>query len=120
MVESDLQRCLDEVVRFIRTLPVDFDHCRNLSECREEATRSVREVAPAFIQRWPILLRLLAATSTEQVIEFLVDLAVRSKCHMAYFTPEERCSLSGAGLSSREQLLLGRLRERLADNETIS
>ena len=120
MADSDLQRCLEEVVVLIRALPVDFDNCRDLSECIESATKSVQEAAPAFVQRWPVLLRLLAATSSDQVIPFLVDLAVRSRCPMAYLSPDENYQLSESGLSSREQLLLGRLRERVENNDAPS
>lgn len=120
MAESELRQCLDEVVEFIRALPVDCHDCGDLAECQEAVSRSVREAAPPFIQRWPMLLRLLAATSTGQVIDFLVDLAVRSKCPMQYLSPGEKDLLSGAGLSSREQLLLGKLRERLKNNAGLS
>ena len=120
MAESDIRRCLDEVVEFIRALPVDFENCRDLSECKEAASKSVQEAAPSFLERWPVLLRLLAATSSDQVIDFLVDLAVRSRCPMAYLSPDENHQLSEFGLSSREQLLLGRLRERLVDDDARS
>ena len=117
MAESDLQRCLDEVVELIRALPGDFNHCRDLAECRELATRSLRHAAPPFVQRWPILLKMLAATSTEQAIDFLVELAIKSRCPMAYLSADEKHRLNEAGLSTREQLLLGRLRERLNHND---
>ena len=117
MAESDIQRCLDEVVEFIRTLPVDFDHCRDLSECREAATRSLREAAPPFVRRWTVLFRLLAATSSEQVIDFLADLAIKSKCPLAYLSVDENSRLSVAGLSPHEQLLLGMLRERFEEHD---
>ena len=80
----------------------------------------VQEAAPAFVQRWPVLLRLLAATSTEQVVDFLTDLAVRSKCPLAYLSADEETTLSLAGLSPYEQLLLGRLRERLEEDDAGS
>ena len=117
MAESDLRRCLDEMVEFIRTLPVDFDHCRDLSEWWEAVTRSVWEAAPPFIQRWPVLVCLLAAASSEQVIDFLVDLAIKSKCPLAYLSADDQNQLTEAGLSSNEQLLLARLRERFEDHD---
>jgi len=120
VAESDIQRALDEVVEFIRALPVDSDDYDDLSMCQEVVTQKVRESAPAFVRRWPILFTLLAATSSEQVIDTLIDLAIRSKCSLIYLTPFERSRLSEAGLSSREQLLLGRLRERLKDDESSS
>ena len=120
MAESDIRQFLDEVVKFIRELPVDFENCRNLSECRQAAARSVRAAAPDLVQRLPLLLSVLAATYIEQVINFLVELAVRSKCPIAYLTPEETCRLNEAGFSSREQILIGRLRDRLTDNDTLS
>ena len=93
MAEPDIRRCLDAVVELIRALPGDFDNCRDLSECKELATKSVQEAAPSFLQQWPVLLRLLAATSTDQVIDFLVELAVRSRCPMAYLSPDESYQL---------------------------
>jgi len=120
VAESDLQRCLDEVVEFIRALPVDLDQCRDLWQCREVATRSVQEAAPAFVKRWPVLFRLLAATSSEQVIDFLVDLVIKSKCPLAYLSVDEQNQLTEAGLSSREQLLVARLRERSEDHDAKS
>jgi len=119
VAESELQRCLDEVVEFIRALPADCEHCRDLSECREVAARSIREAGPAFVQRWPILSTLLAATSSEQVFEFLIELAVKSKCPMAYLSPCESSQLSKEGFSSQEQLLIGRLLEHITNNDGI-
>jgi len=115
--DSDIQQALDELVEFIRALPVDYD---DLSMCQKVVTEKVRESAPAFVRRWPILFTLLAATSSEQVIDTLVDLAIRSKCSLMYLTPFENSRLSEAGLSSREQLLLGRLRERFKDDQPPS
>lgn len=117
MDESDIQRALDEVVEFIRALPGNFDDCDDLSECQEAVDRSVKEAAPAFVQGWPILSTLFAARTFEQVIDVLVELAIRSKCPMMYLTPLENSRLTKAGLSFREQLLLRRLRERLNDEE---
>ena len=119
MAESNLQRCLDDVVEFIRALPVDLDQCRDLSQCREVVTRSVQEAAPAFVQRWPVLFSLLAATSIEPVIDFLVDLAIRAKCPLVHLSVDEQNQLVEEGLSSHEQILLGRLRERLTNNDTL-
>jgi len=116
VAESDIQLALDEVVEFIRALPGNSDDSDDLSECQEAVKRSVREAAPAFVRRWPILWTLFAARTCEQVIDVLVDLAIKSKCPMLYLTPLEKSRLTEAGLSSREQLLLGRLRERLKDD----
>ncbi len=116
MAESDIQRALDEVVEFIRALPApgaDDD----LAACIEALTRSVNETAPAFVRRWPILITLFAATSEEQAIEVLVDLAISAKCRLANLTPAEQAQLSEMGLSSSEQLLLARLLQRLRDVE---
>ena len=108
------------MVEFIRALPVDFDHCRNLSACQEAAARSVREAAPPVVQRWPVLPRLLAATSSGQVVDCLTELVARSKCPMAYLSPDENTRLSLVGLSPDEQLLLGRLRERFEERDAGS
>ena len=120
MAESNLQRCLDDVVEFIRALPVDLDQCRDLSQCREVVTRSVQEAAPAFVQKWPVLFSLLAASSIKPVIGFLIDLAIKAKCPLVYLSVDEQNQLVDAGLSSREQILLGRLRERLTNDDTLS
>ena len=120
MAAPEIRQCLDAVVEFIRALPVDFDNCRDLSECKEIASKSVQEAGPSFLQGWPVLLRLLAATSSNQVIDFLVELAVRSRCPMAYLSADESYQLSESGLSSHEQLLLGRLRERVKNNDAPS
>jgi hypothetical protein len=59
---------------------------------------------------------LLAATFTERVIDFLLDLAVKSRCQLTYLSTDETHQLSWAGLSSREQVLLGILRNRFYDS----
>ncbi len=117
MAEPDIQRALNEMVEFIRALPLDCDDHDDLFECRKAVARKIREAAPAFVGRWPILMTLFAASTSEQVVDVLVDLALRSKCPMMYLTPLEKSRLSEAGLPPREQLLLGRLRERLKDEE---
>ena len=116
MADSDIQRALDDVVEFIRALhtPGADD---DLATCIEALTRSVKQTAPAFVRRWPILRTLLSATSDEQVFDFLVDLAITAKCRSVYLTPEEQAQLEEIGLSSSEQLLLGRLRQRIRDVE---
>jgi len=115
VVEPDILRALDDVVEFISALPLYCDDNPDLFE--EVITRKVKEAAPTLVQRWPVLLTLLAAKSTEEVIETIADLAVRAKCSMMYLTLIEKSRLSEAGLSLPEQLLLGRLRERLKNEE---
>ena len=116
MVESDIRRALDEVAEFVRALAVAGDNCLDFLDCRNKVTDFVVEAAPLLVERNPILLELLAATSAYQITDFLMELAVRSKCPLAYLSPAEKHSLHQSGLSSREQLLLGRLRERLRNS----
>lgn len=116
MYDSRIKRAIEEVVEFIRALAVTCDgHCDQLP-CRTIISRLVRQTGPALLLRHPILLEVLAATSSEQLVEFLVDLALRSKCPVTYLSKPERRQLSGVGFSPREQLLLGRLRERIQNN----
>ena len=124
MAESDKQRALNEslyeMVEFIHALPLDCNGHADLFECRYAVTRKVREAAPAFAGPWPILMTLFSVRTCERVIDVLVDLVLRAKCPMWYLTPQEQSRLREAGLSSGEQLLLGRLRERLKNKVVAS
>ncbi len=117
MPELDKQQALNkslyEMVEFIHALPLDCNGHADLFECRDAVTRKLREAAPTFAGPWPILMTLFAVRTCEQVIDVLVDLVLRAKCPMWYLTPQEKSRLREVGLSSGEQLLLGRLRERL-------
>jgi hypothetical protein len=116
MYDSRIMRALEEVVEFIRALAVTCDgHCGQLP-CRTIISRRVRQTGPALLLRHPILLEVLATTSSEQLVEFLVDLALSSKCPETYLSRPEIRQLSGLGFSPRQQLLLGRLRKRIKNN----
>ena len=113
MAESDIQRALDEVVEFIRALPIPGDCCDDLLVCRNALTPFVREAVPGLVRKYPILLVLFAATSTDQLSDCLVDLAVRTRCGMEILSSDEEHRLRQLGLSPHGELLLRRLRERL-------
>ena len=117
MVESNIRRALDEVVEFIRALPIPGDCCDDLLVCRNSITAQVREAVPALVGRHPILLVLMAETSIDPLTDWLVDLAVRSKCAREILSSAEEHRLRQLGLSPHGELLLRRLRERLKNDE---
>ncbi len=122
MAESEkardlLNEALIEMMESIHSIPMDCNGHTDLFECRNVVNGKVRDAAPAFVASWAILKILFSARACEQVIDALVDLALKAKCPMMYLTRLERSRLSEAGLSPREQLILGRLRERLKDEE---
>ena len=52
VAESDIQQALDEVLEFIRALPVDSYGYDDLSMCQEVVSQMVREAVPAFGLDW--------------------------------------------------------------------